>query len=159
MVTFPQFPPQKNLYRPLPHSATCPAHLILLNLITRTILGEQYRSLCSMKFAYVCVYIYIDLHCGILLKTYGEIGGYKMCAGSGSKWVPITVLDLRVLRKAKNYLSSRVDFIVSLRTPLRGGCRLVKLWCVSAATWLLHSRGLKVVLLRGKKLPSCPNIA
>jgi hypothetical protein len=27
--------------------ATCPAHLILLDLITRTILGEQYRSLSS----------------------------------------------------------------------------------------------------------------
>jgi hypothetical protein len=26
---------------------TCPANLILLNLITRTILGEKYRSLCS----------------------------------------------------------------------------------------------------------------
>ena len=30
-----------------PHSATCPAHLILLDLITRTILGEQFRSLSS----------------------------------------------------------------------------------------------------------------
>ena len=27
--------------------ATCPAHLILLDLITRTIFGEQYRSLSS----------------------------------------------------------------------------------------------------------------
>ena len=29
-----------------PLRATCPAHLILLDFITRTILGEQYRSLC-----------------------------------------------------------------------------------------------------------------
>jgi hypothetical protein len=55
------------------------------------------------------------------LKIYLEIGGYGMCAVSGSRWVPITVLDLRVPRKAKNYLTSREDFIVSLRTPLRGG--------------------------------------
>ena len=31
----------------LPICATCPAHLILLNFITRTILGEQYRSFSS----------------------------------------------------------------------------------------------------------------
>jgi len=39
----------KILYTPLfsPIRATCPAHLILLYVITRTILGEQYRSLSS----------------------------------------------------------------------------------------------------------------
>ena len=30
-----------------PIHATCPAHIILLDLLTRTILGEQYRSLSS----------------------------------------------------------------------------------------------------------------
>jgi len=44
---FPSGLPTKTLYTPLlsPIRATCPAHLILLYFITRTILGERYRSL------------------------------------------------------------------------------------------------------------------
>jgi hypothetical protein len=41
--------PNKTLYTPhlFPMRATCPAHLIILDSITRTILGEHYRSLSS----------------------------------------------------------------------------------------------------------------
>jgi len=44
---FPSCFPTKTLYIPLPVRATWPAHLILLDLIIRTILGEEYQSLSS----------------------------------------------------------------------------------------------------------------
>ena len=51
---FPSGFPTKTLYTPLssPMHATCPAYLILLDFITRTILGEEFKSfsssLCSL---------------------------------------------------------------------------------------------------------------
>ena len=46
---FPSGLPTKTLYLPLPFSTrvTCPAHCILLEFITPTSFGEQYRSLSS----------------------------------------------------------------------------------------------------------------
>ena len=46
---FPSSFPTKTLYTPLfsPICTTCPANLILLDFITRTILGEAYRSFSS----------------------------------------------------------------------------------------------------------------
>ena len=45
MVSFPQVSPSKLLLSPI--RATYPAHPILLDLITRTIFGEHYRSFSS----------------------------------------------------------------------------------------------------------------
>ena len=46
VVSFPQFtPPKLCISLSSPKRATCPAHLILLDFITRKILSEQYRSL------------------------------------------------------------------------------------------------------------------
>jgi hypothetical protein len=38
---------------PFPIQATCPAHLILLNFITHTIVGEEYRSCSSWLWSFL----------------------------------------------------------------------------------------------------------
>ena len=70
--SFLQVSPPKSCIRlsPLPIRATCPAHLILLDLITRTIFGEGYKSLsssfCSFLHSPVTSFI---LDPNILLST------------------------------------------------------------------------------------------
>ena len=50
----PRFPHQNPVYASShPIRATCPAHLILLDFITRAILGEEYRSLSSSLYSFL----------------------------------------------------------------------------------------------------------
>ena len=63
--SFLQVSPTKTLYtsRLSSISAKCPAHLILLDLITQTILGEQCRSLSSS----ICSFLHSPLTSSLLL--------------------------------------------------------------------------------------------
>jgi hypothetical protein len=71
-----RFPRQNRVYTStLPHSATCPAHLILLELITRTILGKEDRSLSSSLCSFLHFLVAVShLVPNILLSTlfYGK---------------------------------------------------------------------------------------
>jgi hypothetical protein len=54
VVSFPQVsPPKLCIYHFSPIHTTCPAHFILLDLITRIIIGEQYRSFSSSLCSFV----------------------------------------------------------------------------------------------------------
>ena len=55
-----RFPQQNSVFAFLsPIRATCPAHLILIDFVTRTILGEVYRSLSSLSCSFSTLSAYL----------------------------------------------------------------------------------------------------
>ena len=70
VVSFPLVSPPKLCIRlsSPPICATCPTHLILLDFITRTILGEEYRTLSSSSCSFLHSTLSL-LDSNILLNT------------------------------------------------------------------------------------------
>ena len=65
-VSFPQVSPPKPCIHLSLIRATCPVHLIILYFITRTIFGEQYRSLCSS----LCSFLHSPVTSSPLMPKY-----------------------------------------------------------------------------------------
>ena len=77
----------KILYTPLssPIRATCPGHLIILDFITRTILGEEYKSFSSSSFSL----LHSPVISSLLGPKYEDIEWCKMQSSSNAKQVYI----------------------------------------------------------------------
>jgi hypothetical protein len=93
---FPSGYPTKTLYTPLlfPHTA----HLILLDMINRTIVGEQYRSLSSSLYSFFLIPL-------LTLPSYAEIFSSAPYSQTPSAHVPPSMRATKFHTHTKQHTS------------------------------------------------------
>ena len=100
LFLYPSGFPTKTLYKPLlsPIRATCPTHLTRLDLITRIIFGEEYKSLSPSSCSF--------LHSPVTSSLFDQMFSSAPYSQTSSGYVP------RSMWKTKFHISIRRPYVL-----------------------------------------------
>ena len=148
--------PAKTLYRPLlsPIHATCPTHPTLLDLITWTIFGEQYRSLCSSLCSFLHSPVTLSLvgpnihGCSSVLHGYTlmfrNTSEYRWCCLVLLLWFYLNLICTDVVSSSTSYLLYGFTFVIFMNCDYNFSCCFT--WCEPWSLTLLGEHRLRVIM-------------